>query len=75
MDLKELAGWDMTSLVGEPANFQTVLSRIYKATVKNPLNVEALAAALAKRLPPGTVQDPHLLAAQVAEDLAARLAD
>lgn len=78
MTLEELAGWDVSSLVGlkpKSLNFQTLIARVYSATVQHPLTVDSLAAALAKRLPAGAVQDPRLLAAQLAEDLAARLTD
>ena len=60
MQLSELAGWDVSKLVGLPPdalNFQTLIARVYSATVLHPTDPAALAAALAKFLPAGSGVD------------------
>ena len=77
MQLSELAGWDVSGLVGLPPkalNFQTLIARVYTATVIHPIDPAVLAAAIAKSLPAGSGADPHAIAAEVVADLTQRLA-
>lgn len=80
MQLSELAGWDMSGLVGEPpgsVNFQTLLGRVYKSTVKGtPVDMKALVAEVVNRLesklPAGSFSNQDLAVA-VADEIERRL--
>ena len=76
MQLSEIAGWDVSKLVGLPPdalNFQTLIARVYSATVLHPTDPAVLAAAIAKFLPAGSGVDAQTLADAVATELSARL--
>lgn len=71
MQLAELAGWDISALVGLPpksVNFQTAFARMYAASQRPAVDVQALAAAVVKHLPVGSVS-----ASDIADELSKRL--
>ena len=72
--LAELAGWDISALVGLPPktlNFQTAFARLYAASQRPAVDVEKLAAAVVAHLP----GEAQVTAAAIADELARRLQD
>ena len=75
MQLSELAGWDVSGLVGLPAgslNFQTLIGRVYLGVAAQP-SVDDIAAAVGRHLPPGGSVDAKVVAVAVADELSSRL--
>ncbi len=77
VQLSELAGWNLGPQIGVPeeVNFQTLLARVYRATVlerASQIDYGRLADALALR---GVSVDPHAVARAVLDQLAADVAD